>query len=242
MRLGPEVYAGLPEHSLLRALAPDELDQLLRYAVRREIGRGEVLFEKGDPGDSLIVVLSGTLKAGAWSASGREVVFDYIGAGGLVGELAVLDGRPRAARVSAAEISEIIVVHRRNVLPYLERRWPVTVKVIETLCQKIRQSSVLLEDSAGLAMGPKLARGLLRLAEEGVAENAGAGNGGEGTGKVSLRFPISQGDLGNYVFLSRENVNRQLREWESDGYVELGRGHIAILDMDALEDIAEAID
>jgi len=230
MQVAAEIYDGLPENSVLRALAPKELDLLLEYAVRRKVGRGEVLFDKDDPGDSLIVVLSGTLKACAWSSNGREVVFDYIGVGGIVGELTVLDGRPRAARVVAVEEAELVVIQRRYVLPYLERHWHVAIKVIETLCQKLRQSSVLLEDSAGLAMGPKLARGLLRLAEEGTGSESGH--------KLNLRFPINQSDLGSYVSLSRENVNRQLKEWELDGYVELGRGRIAILDPEALDEIA----
>jgi len=230
MHLTTEVYEGMPADSLLRALTPDELENLLEYAHQRHVKKGKVLFEKGDPGDSMVLVLSGTLKASAWSVGDREVVFDYVGAGGIVGELAVLDGQPRAAQVAAVEDSEIIVIQRRFFLPFLECHWLVATKVIEALCQKIRQSSVLLEDNAGVAMGPKLARGLLRLAEEGVNGDCN---------KVNLRFPINQGDLANYVSLSRENVNRQLREWEDNGFVELGRGHIAILNSGALAEIGE---
>ena len=230
MRLNADVYGALPGDSLLRALSEDELEDLLEYAIRRGLSKNEVVFEKGDPGDSLIVVLSGTLKASAWTSGNREVVFDYVGPGGIIGELAVLDGGERAAQVSAAENSEVVAIQRRFLLPYLERHWSVTAKVIESLCHKLRQSSVLLEDSAGVAMGPKLARGLLRLAED-KGHDMGA--------RVNLKFPNNQSDLASYVSLSRENVNRQLREWEADGYVELGRGRTTILDPDALLEIAE---
>ena len=55
---------------------------------------------------------------------------------------------------------------------------------------------------------------------------------------VAIGFRMSQTELGNYVNISRENVNRQLREWEDAGLVKVGRGHITILDEPALQRVA----
>lgn len=52
---------------------------------------------------------------------------------------------------------------------------------------------------------------------------------------------MSQTELGNYVNISRENVNRQLREWEGAGIVKVGRGSISIKDRTALQRIATGI-
>lgn len=232
MGIAQGLRARLPEQSVLKPLSDEELDALFAFGITRRVARGEALFERGDPGDSMMVVLSGTLKACATTAQGREVVFDYIGPGGVVGEIAVLDGEPRTARVVAMEPAELVVLQRRFLLPWLERHHGAALRIIKVLCRKLRRTNELLEDHSGLAMGQKLARGLMRLAEE---------HGVTKAGRVGLAFPISQGDLGNYVSLSRENVNRQLREWEQAGYIELARGRIAIVDRDSLSDIAESL-
>ena len=233
MSVAAGLRARLPEQSVLKPLSDAELDALFAFGATRRLARGESLFDRGDPGDSMMVVLSGTLKACAVTAQGREVVFDYIGPGGVVGEIAALDGEPRTARVVAMEPVELIVLQRRFLLPWLERHSGAALRIIRVLCHKLRRTNALVEDHAGLALGPKLARGLLRLAEE---------HGVNKAGRVGLGFPISQSDLGNYVSLSRENVNRQLREWAAAGYIELARGRVAIIDRDALGDIAEGLD
>jgi len=231
MGVADSVRARLPEQSVLKSLSDEELNGLFAFGVTRRLGRGDVLFERGDPGDSMMVVLTGTLKAAATTAQGREVVFDYIGPGGVVGEIALLDGESRTARVVAMEPAEVVVLQRRFLMPWLDRHRGAALRIIQVLCRKLRRTNALVEDHAGLAMGPKLARGLLRLAEE---------HGIHKDGRVSFNFPISQGDIGGYVSLSRENVNRQLREWTAAGYIELDHGKIAIVDHEALEAIADA--
>lgn len=234
MGVADSLRTRLPEQSVLKSLSDEELNALFAFGVTRRLGRGEVLFERGDPGDSMMVVLNGTLKAAATTAQGREVVFDYIGPGGVVGEIALLDGEPRTARVVAMEPAELVVLQRRFLMPWLDRHRGAALRIIQVLCRKLRRTNELVEDQAGLAMGPKLARGLLRLAEE---------HGVRGKdGRLSFNFPISQGDIGGYVSLSRENVNRQLREWTSAGYIELDHGKVVIVDDEALDAIAEAGD
>jgi CRP-like cAMP-binding protein len=233
MELSEEVYTRLPEHSILRSLGKETLTELLKFAIRKRPRKRETLFQQGDPGDSLLIVLSGTLKAFVLSPNGKEIVLDYIGPGGLIGEIAVLDGKPRAASVAAVESSEVLVLQRRHLIPYLERHEGAALKMLEVLCQKLRSTDALLEDNTTLAMGPKLARGLLRLvADHGVEKEGGLG----------LSFRIKQSELGNYVALSRENVNRQLQEWAASGLIDLSRGQISVLDTEALSEIAENVE
>jgi len=229
MPLSEKVFEKLPEDSVLRSLSREELDDFLGFAVVKRLARGEVLIEGGDPGDSMMVVLSGTLKICVTTSSGREVVLDYLGIGGIIGEIALFDGKPRTADVIAIEPVELIVLQRRFVLPYLERHPDTALRIIQVLCDKLRRTNALVQDNAALAMGPKLARGLLRLLEE---------HGVRRDGALEIGFRISQSELGNYVRLSRENVNRQLREWDEAGLVRISRGHVVVLDEDGLRRVA----
>ncbi|MCG8443019.1 MAG: helix-turn-helix domain-containing protein, partial [Caulobacterales bacterium] len=63
-------------------------------------------------------------------------------------------------------------------------------------------------------------------------------HGAETSEGEAVGFKMSQGDLGAYVSLSRENVNRQLKEWEADRIIALHQGRVRVIDRDTLEDIA----
>lgn len=230
MNLSDKVYEQLPQDSILRSLSRAELSDFMSFAVVKRLTRNEVLIAAGDPGDSMMIVLSGTLKVSVTSSSGREVVLDYLGPGGIIGEIAVFDGKPRTANVTAMESAELVVLQRRFVLPFLEKNPPAALRIIELLCDKLRRTNALVQDGSTGSKAPKLALGILRLLEEhGVREND----------SVSIGFRMSQTELGNYVNISRENVNRQLREWETAGLVTVTRGHISVLDETALRRVAD---
>lgn len=233
MKLSPEVYDRLPPDTILRRLAGDELEAFLDYSITRTLARGEVLLEQGDSGDSLMIVLSGTLKACLRAADGREIVVDYLGAGSVIGEMAVFDEKPRAASVVAVDAASVVVLQRRFVLAFLEKRPRAALRIISVLCEKLRRTNARIEDSAETVSTARLARAILRLvAEHGVP---GAGDGG-------LRFRVSQEELGSYVGLARENVNRHLRRWADGGLVRLSRGELVVLDIEALEALASGLE
>jgi CRP/FNR family cyclic AMP-dependent transcriptional regulator len=228
MRLPDHVLSALPDDSILKEIDSADFDALLSLAVPRRFRRGQTVFEEGDTGDSMMIVLSGRLKVSVVSAQGRETVLDYIGPGGIAGEVAVLDGGPRTATLTALESTEVVLLLRRDLFPYLARHTDVALRVIRTLCRRLRRTNVLVHDHATLAMAPRLARGLMRL----LALH------GEQNGEA-IRLRMNQGELGGYVSLSRENVNRQLREWASEGIVALGRGSVMVLAPQTLARIAE---
>ena len=139
MALADQLIEKLPEGSILRSLTRSELDDFLDFAVVKRLGRNETLIEAGDPGDSMMIVLTGTLKVCVDASSGREVVLDYLGPGGIIGEIAVFDGKPRTANVIAIENAELVVLQRRVVLPFLENHPAASLRVIEMLCDKLRR-------------------------------------------------------------------------------------------------------
>ena len=80
---GCVLFTGLPATSL---------QQLAAQAAVRNCRRGQILFAEGDPGDSLLVVVSGSLKAYTTSEQGDEFLLAVVGPGEVLGELAIADG------------------------------------------------------------------------------------------------------------------------------------------------------
>ena len=144
-----------------------------------------------------MIVLSGTPKVCVDASTGREVVLDYLGPGEIISEIAVFDGKPRTASSIAIEAAELVVLQRCVVLPFLEKHPAASLRIIEMLCDKIRRTNAIVQDSTAISKAPRLALGPLRLLDE---------HGIEGDDGISLSFRISQTELGNYVNISRENV------------------------------------
>ena len=79
-----------------------------RLRVRR-FRRNEVIMHQGDPGDSLHIVGAGAVKIVLPSAEGEEAIIATLRPGDFFGELALLDGTPRSATVTALEPSETLL-------------------------------------------------------------------------------------------------------------------------------------
>jgi CRP-like cAMP-binding protein len=225
-----EIRQVLKDKSVLAALPDAALGDLVRRGRLVRFAKRAVIYQRGDAGDSLMIILSGRVKIANVSADAREVALNFLGAGGLNGELAALDGKPRSADAVALEATEALVIWRRDLLPMLEQHPKAMLGVIEALAGKVRQMSAAVEH-AGLAMSGRAASALLRLAEQ---------HGRETAGGILIDLKLSQRDLGSFAGLSRENMNRQLAELRSMGLIEVEGASITLIDRDGLVACAEA--
>jgi CRP/FNR family transcriptional regulator, cyclic AMP receptor protein len=220
----------LKRHALFASFDEPALEQLIRVGVVRVFHTREELFHEGDPGGSMFIVLSGKVKVSAHSASGKECVLSFAGPGEVLGEITLLDGGDRTATGCAMEDTRVLCLSRSDFLPVLEKNPVAALHIISLLCERLRNTSQLVEDTAFLAAGPRLARALLRLvAQHGAQE--------DGVWRLSMRLP--QSTLGAHVGLMRESVNRQLRAWQEEGVIDSSEDGLTVLDRDHLERIAE---
>jgi len=223
--------AVLASHFLLRHLPPDALRRLAaESAVVRHPSHATV-FQKGDPGDSMMAVVRGRVKICAYSGEGKELVLNIIGAGGVFGEIALLDGQPRTADAVTLEETDLLVLQRNRFLPFLSASPEITARLFAVLCQRLRQTSEHLEDTLFREAPGRLARGLLRLAAT-FGRPAGKG--------VRLDIKLSQQQLGNLIGISRESINKHLGEWTRAGHLTVESGIITLADPAVLESIADA--
>jgi CRP/FNR family cyclic AMP-dependent transcriptional regulator len=223
--------AVLAAHFLLQHLTRDEMRQLAQSSTLSNHAPRQTIFQKGDPGDSMMAVIRGRVKICTHSADGRELVLNIIDKGGLFGEIAVLDGEPRTADAVALEETDLLVLERRRLVPFLIGHPETTLRLIGVLCKRLRQTSAHLEDVLFFEAPSRLARWLLRLTET-FGKPAPSGT------RIDLK--LSQQQIGNLVGISRETINKHLGEWAKDEIITVEAGIITIVDKKALEEIAES--
>lgn len=218
----------LKTDSILGRLPDSVLDECLKRARITRFAKGEAIYRRGEPGDSLMIVLSGRIKISNITGEAREVVLNFLGEGDLNGELAALDGKGRSADATALEPTEVAVLYRRDLIPILERHPEALMSVIAVLCEKLRMTSAMVEHGL-LQMTGKAAGGLLRLAKL---------HGLETRDGLLIDIKLSQKDLGGYLGMSRENTSRELARLREDDIIRLDGSRILILDAQRLADIA----
>lgn len=229
VRIAFDREAVLAGHFLLRHLSREELKRLAAATSISNHAARSTIFQKGDPGSSMMAVIRGRVKICSYSAGGKELVLNIIDRGGLFGEIALLDGEPRTADAVALEETDLLVLDRGRFLPFLSGNPDIAVRLLGLLCKRLRLTSEHLEDMLFLETSPRLARWLLRL--------------GDIFGKTTptgtrLDLKLSQQQIGSLAGLSRESVNKCLGEWQRDGFIGVASGYITLLDRDALEDVA----
>jgi len=221
-RLPIDKLAPLRNHALFRELPPAVIEHLGTYMTRRRVPRGATIFTRGDEGATLMAVLWGSVKISVSAGGGHEAVLNIIKAGQVFGEVALLDGRARTADAVAMTDCELMVIDRRDFIPFLRREPDVALKCIEVLCTRIRRASEQVEEVMYLTFAARLAKALLRL------------TGGMESAAARRTVHITQRELGTIVGMSRESTNKQLRAWQARNWVQLERRSIVVTDPDAL--------
>jgi CRP/FNR family transcriptional regulator, cyclic AMP receptor protein len=216
--------AVLRKHPIFCDLDSAAFEQLCRYAKHATLKRGATIFSKGDPGNSLVAVISGTVKISISSADGRSAILNLIGPGEIFGEVAVLDGHARTADATANTNCEIFVIDRREFLPFVRSQPALAMKFIELLCARLRWTSDQVEEVILQDLPGRLASALIRLADKGA--------------RGDRTIAITQQEISEMVGMTRESINKQLRAWAVRNWVRLEHGAIVVLDAASLQQLA----
>jgi CRP/FNR family transcriptional regulator, cyclic AMP receptor protein len=211
-------------------LGPELIDRVGAHAITRVVKGGTVIYAKGDPGNSLFAVITGTVRISVPSVEDKDTVFAQLAAGEIFGEIALLDGRPRSADVAAVTDCELMVINRRDFVPLMHDHPEVAFKFIDILCERLRRTNEQVERLMFLDLPTRLAKVLIQLAQTGEASPEGR--------KVSM----TQREIGQMIGMSRESTNKQLRNWEERNWVRLERGSIVLVALDKLAALATAAD
>ena len=205
----------------LDALSDDELSELLTTARPRSYRRRQLLFERGDVGDSLVVVVSGRVKVTTRSADGGELLLTWVGEGETLGELSVLDGGTRSADVEVVDDATVVYIDRQAVLAMMHTNSGFAESVWGAVAASVRRLTEVAADLVFLDVPRRIAKWLIEQSPERQGD-----------------VVVSQEEIGAHVGATRQSVNLALRGFERRGWVTLGRSRITLVDRDALVRLA----
>ncbi len=194
-----------PATGLLSDLPDQLLAGLLANARLVNLATGAILFLAGDPGDGCYRVNEGLLKVSIASASGAERILAILGPGSIVGDMAMIDGRPRSASVSALRDCNMSFVSRAAFEAFADKQPEIYRFLVGLLAERVRETDQLVAAGSFLPPKGRVARALLDLAK--------AFGRDVGGGRIVIQQKISQSDVAAMAGIARENVSRILNEW-----------------------------
>jgi CRP/FNR family cyclic AMP-dependent transcriptional regulator len=201
-----DVTGVLRQTSLFRSLPPQDLQAVIAASRLRVFRRGQIVFTAGDPGDTLVVVITGLVKVAVRSADGGELTLTIIQPGGVLGELSIADGGPRSADAETLEESQLLLIPRETIQDISARVPAAAQALLSSIAATLRRLTDEASDLVFLDLPRRVAKALLSHAK-----------GEDGVIRVTLR----QEELAHQVGGTRQSVNAALRSFERRGWIQV---------------------
>ena len=222
------VDRSLPLSRLLHGITDDARQLIVTSALPLNLKKGQRLFERGDPGGTMYVVMEGRIEISIVSTNGRKITLNLITAGNCFGEVNMIDNQYRTASAVALEPTSLQPIGRSTFFAAARLCPELAITIAEMLCERVRWVSDSVEDYALLPLDRRLARRLLMLHDQ-FSDPDGS-------------IAIAQSDFADFAGATRESTNKILMQWKGQGLISLKRRTIQLMDRARLDRIAHDLD
>lgn len=226
---GMETIGLLQRMPLFACLSKRELRNIAKITKKRRYGRHQVIIKAGERGTALFLLISGAVRVSVRGNRGKEIILGVMYPRDFFGEMALLDGLPRSATVTALEESEVLVISRKDFLECIRKVPQVAAKMIVTLSLRLRRTDQKVGTLAFLKAPQRVARTLVELAQ---------GRGAPTVEGVAVEVPFTRWELAKLAGVSRETFARQLTRLQQKGLLKIEGRRLLIPDPTKLEELA----
>jgi CRP/FNR family transcriptional regulator len=221
-KISMDVVDILQQTDLFKRCTTDQLYGLQRIARFHGYSSGRTIFEQGDAGDDLYIIMNGHVRIFMMAIDGREFTLRVYGAGSLFGEFSVLDRKPRSSCAVAIDDVSTIIINRQDLNSVIERNVQILHNIVEVLVERLRFTTHLSHDLVFLSVTERTAGAISRLADRLEVDTRSS-------------FTISQVQLARDIGATREWTHKALHRLEEEQLIErVARGQIRILDRQRL--------
>jgi CRP/FNR family transcriptional regulator, cyclic AMP receptor protein len=211
--MAADVIGVLRTTDLFGSAPTGELENVVTSSRLRSFRRGQVVCTAGDPGDTLIVVVSGQVKIAVRSADGAELTLTVVGPGATIGEVSVADGGPRSADVETVADSQLLFIPRATVQAVCARVPAAAQALTSGIAAALRRLTETTSDLVFLDLPRRVAKMLLTQPR-----------GDDGV----IRQHLTQEEYARLLGSTRQSVNIALRGFERRGWIEMRNGSMTV--------------
>jgi CRP/FNR family transcriptional regulator len=199
-----------------------QLELLSDHAQRRTFTAHEIIFLEGAPSAGMWLIETGRIKVYKVNPAGEEHILRLLGAGDTFNDIPALDSGPNAANTAALSDSVIWLLPSAVLQHLLQTDNTLALKVIKILTGRVRSLVSQIEDLALYSVTIRLARFLLKQAEDPALSGPG----------------VTRATIAAHLATTPETISRALRSLEQAQAIRFDRHRILIEREDLLRAIA----
>ncbi len=143
----PKLIRHLKKQPLFKHAPDTVLTQIAAGIKTRSLDKGEVLLRKDDPSESLFIIRTGWFKIVSVDIEGKEATLNQYGPGQVIGELALMDRKPRSNSVIALRPAEVMEIEYNVVLEAINQHPILAVSLLQEMFSRVRFATAYIEES-----------------------------------------------------------------------------------------------
>jgi cAMP-binding proteins - catabolite gene activator and regulatory subunit of cAMP-dependent protein kinases len=209
-------------------LNDEELLDIVNMINHKEYIKGDIIFSEGNIANTLYFVNEGKIKLYRYTKDGKEQILHILSEGDFFGELDLI--KPSTYRFNANAIvdAKVCTLTKDELKDAMMRKPEIGIKLLETVRERLSKVEDLVQNLATKDVDSRMAYLITDLMTS-YGENI--------EDSISIKLPISRGDMANYIGVTPETISRKLKKFEDEKIIKIvGTKNIIILDEKKLKD------
>ncbi len=211
----------LSEIEIFQDLTEQDMAQMDRTTTMSTCDPGRVFYGPEEAGEVLFLLKKGRVQLYRLSPEGKKLVVSILEPGAIFGEMSLIGQGMHNTFAEAIEECTLCVMSRLDVEHLLVNKPQVSLRIMEVMARRLKEAESNLEDMAFKSIPARLASLLIKL-------SASQSTNGDVDG-------YTHQDLAEMIGTYRETTTQTLNDFKNQGWINIERKRIEILDQPALE-------
>lgn len=219
------VQETLARAGIFQGVDPDAVVNLISQMQTESFPRSTTIFDEGEPGDTLYIIIEGKVKLARHAPDGRENLLSVMGPSDMFGELSIFDPGPRTSSAVCVTEVEAATMDSEMLRTWINDHPEISQQLLRVLARRLRRTNASLADLIFTDVPGRVAKTLLQLANRfGTQEGSG----------LRVNHDLTQEEIAQLVGASRETVNKALATFAQRGWIRLEGKSVVIVDTEHL--------
>lgn len=209
--------------NLFRNLTPIQRGRIIKHVNRRSFNRGDIFLNQGDMISEFVIVSRGQFKAVSTNVEGKSKIIQHFTIGDFFGQDSLFKDKEIPYTIQAVTDGALCMIDSKTMNELIQNEPDLALSILNELNNRLNQLESELSTVYVESLEVRLLNLLRQLSQDyGVKHQDG----------IKLNCPLSQDEMAMRLGVSRESVNRKLKQLEKDEKIKLqSRREIIIKEM-----------
>ncbi|AIJ32669.1 transcriptional regulator, Crp family [Corynebacterium imitans] len=215
----------LAKAGIFQGVDAEAVDTLINEMETVTFARGTTIFDEGEPGDRLYIIVDGKVKLARHAPDGRENLLSVMGPSDMFGELSIFDPGPRTSSAVCVTDVTAATMDSEMLKDWIAQHPEISQQLLRVLARRLRRTNASLADLIFTDVPGRVAKTLLQLANRFGVQEGGA---------LRVNHDLTQEEIAQLVGASRETVNKALATFAHRDWIKLEGKSVLIVNTEHL--------